>query len=448
MDTVTVTAPSSKSLSHRALIAAALAPGESVLSDVLESRDIYATMSCLTACGAALREENGRVLVTGLEHGPLGAVEKQDPPRELFVGESGTTCRLITAVAAAGKGRFRINGEGRMPERPMGELARALAKLGPRIRWEGRPECPPLVIETDGLHGGTTSITLEESSQYLSGLLLAAPLADGPVTIEVAGKKAVSWPYVALTLTVLQDFKIPFVVEIRDGKKWAQRPWRTLKQVVPGEIRFTVTPAPYESGDWRVEGDWSNASYFLAAGALGPRTVRVDGLRAESLQGDRAILDILAAMGATTRCAPGRVTVEPRPLRGLDLDMGRCPDLVPTVAVAAALAQGPTRIRNVAHLRLKESDRLAALAREIGRTGCGVTVLEDGLAIEPAPLPPAGTVLECSSHGDHRMAMSLALFGLRGLEVRLDDPGCVDKSFPGFWSEWAKVLPRAAGGRS
>lgn len=447
MNTVTVSAPSSKSLSHRALIAAALAPGESALYGVLKSRDIAATIACLTACGAAIREENGRMLVTGMEAGPAGSGEKDDAPCELRVGESGTTCRLVTAVAAAGKGRFRITGEGRIPERPVGELVHALEALGPRIHWEGRPGCPPLVIETDGLHSGTTRITLEESSQYLSGLLLAAPLADGPVTVEVTGGKAVSWPYAALTLTILEDFKIPFAVEIRNGRKWTEQPWKTLKTLIPGEIRFTIQPAPYQASDWRVEGDWSNASYFLTAGALGPRAVRMTGLRAESLQGDRAILDILAIMGAAVRCAPGEVSVEPRVLRGLSVDLGRCPDLVPTVAVAAAMAQGPTRITNVAHLRLKESDRLAALAQEIGRTGCRVQVLEDGLAIEPAPLPPAGTELLCSSHGDHRLAMSLALFGLRGLKVRLDDPGCVAKSFPEFWEQWARIVPDAPDAR-
>ena len=258
-----------------------------------------------------------------------------------------------------------------------------MEKLGARFTWKEKHGCPPFVLEAQGLAGGNVDVDVSESSQYLSGLLLAAPMAAGTLVLTVAGNKVVSWPYVALTLQVLTDCSIAFVVETRESGTWSRADWRDIKEARPGQVRFIVSPGAYKARNRRVEGDWSNASYFLAAGAIGPNPVTVAGLRPDSLQGDRFMLDILERMGANVAWNGNDVTVSPGELAGIDVDMGACPDIVPTVAVTAALGQGVTEIRNVAHLRIKESDRLSAVAAELGRIGARVEVLEDGLRIDP-----------------------------------------------------------------
>lgn len=438
MRVVSIQAPASKSMSHRALIAAALAPGESRASGLLDSQDIRRTRACLTACGARFDGGFDAVTVTGMAQGPRGGTPER--PADMNVGESGTTCRLLAGVLAAGQGVFRIHGEGRMHERPIGEVFRALESQNVLADYEAAPGYPPVVLRTRGLPGGSLSISMEESSQYLSGLLLAGPLARGPLSISVAGSKVVSWPYVALTLQVLEDFGVPATVELLQDGTWVAAPRGQAFEARPGAIRFAMKPGTYQARAYEVEGDWSNASYFLAAGALGPHPVSVSGLRSDSLQGDRAILEILARMGAAVSWKDGRVLVEPAQggLKGADLDMGHCPDLVPTVAVAASLGRGETTIRNVAHLRIKESDRLGALASEIARAGCGAELLSDGIRVIPGTVVTDREV-PFLAYGDHRMAMSLSLYGLAGVPVALDNPGCVAKSFPGFFDQWDKV---------
>ncbi len=365
-------------------------------------------------------------------------------------------------MLAAGEGLFRIHGAARMHERPIGELTDALATLGAGVAFEGKPGCPPLLLQAHGLNPALTGkdgllrLGMDVSSQYFSGLLLAAPLCPAPLCVELAGRKAVSWPYVGLTLQCLTDFGISFRVETRKDEEapWQVLPegaWRGLAEARPGRLRITVRPGAYQSGDYTVEGDWSGASYFLAAGALGRRPVRVQGLRADSLQGDRAMLDILRKMGARVEMEAEAVTVYPSALHGVALDMGSCPDLVPTVAVLAAFAQGSTRISNVAHLRVKESDRISAPAEELAKTGVTVDQLSDGMLIsglagrgcgrQNAPRLPEG--LNLCAHNDHRMAMSLALLALQEpglrMETRLDDPTVVRKSFPQFWEVWSRL---------
>lgn len=439
---IIVNAPASKSLSHRTLIAAALANGQSEISSVLDSDDITRTRDCLAACGAVIEERDGALVVTGMENGPEGGnadgKHKDEAPHELYMHESGTTCRLMTGVAAAGRGTFRVHGAPRMHQRPMAELTTALSGLGARFKFEEKDGFLPFVMTAKGYAKKTVDITLEESSQYLSSLLLGAPLADRPVTVSVTGEKAVSWPYVALTLRIMEDFKADFAVEIREGKSWKEVPWRSVRGVTPGKVRFTVQPSGYRATDYIVEGDWSNASYLLAAGALGQRPVLLKGLAADSLQGDRAILDILSQMGADTKVTFKGIQVSPSRLRGVNVNMGRCPDLVPTVAVCAAFASTPTTIENVAHLRIKETDRLAACAAEVARAGADTEIAGDSLIIRPARLPK-GREVEFKTYNDHRMAMSMTLFELAGLEVSLDNPGCVNKSFPGFFEEWKKI---------
>ncbi|NDV19383.1 3-phosphoshikimate 1-carboxyvinyltransferase [Pseudodesulfovibrio sp. JC047] len=440
---IIINAPASKSLSHRTLIAAALANRVSEISSVLDSDDITRTRDCLTACGATIAEKAGNLVVSGMESGPKGGnadrKHKKDAPHELFMHESGTTCRLMTAVAAAGHGTFLVHGAPRMHERPMAELVKALKKLGASFEFKEKDGHLPFVMTCKGYTGKKVEISLEESSQYLSGLLLGAPLASHETTITVTGKKAVSWPYVALTLRIMEDFKAGFDVQIKDGKQWESVPWRSVKAVTPGTIRFIVKPTGYDSTDYQVEGDWSNASYFLAAGAIGRRPVLIKGLAADSLQGDRAIMDILSQMGASIKVSFDGILVEPGSLHGITVDMGRCPDLVPTVATVAAFASTPTTITNVAHLRLKETDRLKACALEISRTQTQTEIVDDSLIIRPSRVPN-GHCINFDTYGDHRMAMAMSLFQLGGIDVILDNPGCVNKSFPGFWDEWKKII--------
>jgi len=432
---IVISAPASKSVSHRLLICAALAEGDSRVTGVLESQDLDHTRACLSAMGAVIEGKGGDYAVRGVAGVPRGGAAE---PAVLDVGESGTTCRLIVAVAAAGQGRFTVSGRGRMHDRPIGELTRVLEGLGARIAFPGKPDCPPLDVTASGLSGGAVEITLEESSQYLSGLLLASPLAAGPLTILVTGEKAVSWPYVAVTLTAMRDCGVPVCVEIRRGEAWMATDPAAVTRAEPGRLRFMCRPGRYLPGTRQVEGDWSNASYFLAAGALGARPVRVENLRQDSAQGDTAMVDILGRMGARLTQDATSVIVYPTPLSGITVDMGHCPDLVPTIAACAAMAVGVTTIRNVAHLRLKESDRLAALADNLTRAGARATVTPDGLVIEPGLIPPHDTV-SFATYDDHRMAMSMALFGLGGVTARFDNPGCVAKSFPHFFDEWSKL---------
>jgi 3-phosphoshikimate 1-carboxyvinyltransferase len=402
---------------------------------VLDSDDLRMTRGCMSRMGAGIAEEGGSLVVDGVAGKPAGGTPHD--PAVLEVHESGTTCRLVTGIAGAGQGAFRVQGAPRMHERPIAELAETLQNQGVDVKWLGTTGCPPLLLETTGLAGGDMAITMEESSQYLSGLLLAAPMAAKSSTIAVTGSKIVSWPYVALTLQVMHDFGVPVRVEKLVGDAWAEADWRDPGKVEPKRLRFRVDPGAYRAREYSVEGDWSNASYFLAAGALGG-PVTVHGLRRDSVQGDRAIADILAAMGADVRWEDDALTVSGGDLHGVELDMRTSPDIVPTVAVTAAQATGPTTIRGVAHLRIKECDRLDATATEINRAGGKVEVLDDGLRIEPVPLK-AGQRVDFTTYGDHRIAMSMSLLELAGVDVHFDNPGCVSKSFPGFWDQWKLI---------
>ncbi|MCR5813785.1 MAG: 3-phosphoshikimate 1-carboxyvinyltransferase [Desulfovibrio sp.] len=461
---VSIDVPGSKSLSHRYLIGAALASGQSTLRHVQNSSDIDVTRALLQQIGAEIEPLSGEDLsvrgVGGQVRGGSGS------PLDCNVGESGTSCRLLSAVFAAGDGLFRIFGQGRMHERPVEDLCHALTRLGAGVIYTGKTGCPPFLLQARGLNPdlvkGELSIGMDASSQYFSGLLLAAPMCPTSLVLELGGNKAVSWPYVGLTLQCLTDFGLSFTVATRPNKtaEWKtleSGAWREVALAVPGCLRITVQPGAYQSGVYDIEGDWSQASYFLAAGALGSRPVCVRGLREDSLQGDRIILDILCKMGAQLTLGDNAVTVFPSALHGVDLDMSSCPDLVQTVAVLAAFAHGSTRIRNVAHLRFKESDRIAAPVEELGKVGVVADTLSDGLLISGKggnvhhkrgesvlPSLPEGAML--SSHNDHRMAMALALLDLVNpdlhVEKRLDDATVVKKSFPDFWTKWQCVLAK------
>ena len=443
--TGTVPAPPSKSFSHRKLIAASLAGGISRLSRVLESDDTFRTMEVLRSVGAGIeRTAAGEYAVTGLGGPPQGG---RRTPVGCFINESGTSCRLLTAILATGDGLFAVDGGKRLRQRPMAELVETLAALGSNIAYEAEQGFLPLTITARGLaqlgEESWLPVRADVSSQFLSGLLLAAPLARGGLRILLAGEKTVSWPYVSLTLQTLEDSGCRFDLSVLDDKTWVETGWRAMRAAHPGATRYRVHPGGYNplTGDAAVvEGDYSGASYLLAAGAAGPSPVTVTGLRRDSLQGDRAILDILEDMGAPVSWNGTGVTVSPGPLRGIDRDMGECPDIVLTVAALACLAQGPTTIRGVPHLRDKESDRLQAPALELAKTGALVTFTDDYLHIVPPTERPAGSYA-FRVYNDHRMAMSLALLERAGARVSLDDPACVAKSFPGFWDAWRVVHP-------
>ncbi len=428
-------APPSKSMSHRALLVAGLARGESRLSNILVSDDLTHTRACLQALGADISDADGDIVVRGVS-GNISARNGQTVL--LDVGESGTTCRLVAAIAAAGRGSFEISGRGRMHQRPIRSLEAALAPLGVDFQYLGLDGCPPVLISSSGLSGGETDISLDDSSQYLSGILLASTMAEDRLTINIAGQKVVSWPYVNLTLQVMEEFGIVPEIQVWQQKAWHKAGAQQIDKVEPGQVRFIVSPGFFSSRDYQVEGDFSNGSYLLAAGALGRKAVLVQGLNSESRQGDKAILDILEKMGAEVKRSDQGIMVRGGSLKGLDLDMGASPDLVPTVAVLASLARGRTRISNVAHLKIKESDRLLGVYNEVSKTGCRCELLDDGLVIDPVEIQK-GSKIDFSTYDDHRMAMSLSLYELAGIRVHLDNPGCVNKSFPGFWHEWEKV---------
>lgn len=450
----TVQAPSSKSLSHRMLLGAALAHGESVVDQVLESRDLECTRGVLEAAGVgmAFTSSHGSACYTVQGVGGLlrgGSTE----PVSCDVHESGTTCRLLTALLASGQGLFAMHGVARLHERPLEELLRALTALGAQFTCLEKPGHAPYILQAQGLRvdalpEGELELCLAESSQYLSGLLLAAPQANGPVRIRLRGPM-VSWPYVLLTLQVMEAFGVPVQVEQKSPNGWQPYAWnnpanRSLPlDFDPESLRFTVQPAPYRAGHYVVEGDWSGASYLLAAGALGPQPVRVNNLRPDSLQGDAAMLSILRAMGARVETEENAVTVYPSPLQGIAVNVASCPDIAPTLAVLAAAASGTTRIFGAAHLHYKECDRIAAPVAELAKAGIRAEAREDGLLVYGMGLTSSSAFsfphpLQLSSWGDHRIAMSLSLLERMGAEVHFDDPDVVTKSFPHFWDT---VLP-------
>lgn len=440
MNSTNITAPPSKSMSHRAAIAAALAKGNSRLFNILESEDLSKTLDCLQKLGTKINPKNNFLEIRGINPS-LGSIEDSEV-LDLNVGESGTTCRLITPLVALAGKPCRIYGEGRMSERPIGELTRALQKQGAEITWLREKGYPPFVIESQGLTGNEIEISLEQSSQFLSGLLLAAPFAENSTYIYISGNKAVSLPYVGLTLQVMQEFGISAKLETCTSGLWKESKLDSDLEIVPGKIRFFVNPGNYKPRDYSVEGDWSNASYFLAAASLFSPGVNLQNLLGESLQGDREMLEILRRMGAICTDHGDSISVQPAELRGTELDMGNCPDLVPTVAVLSSLAKSPSRIFNVAHLRIKESDRLSALAAEISKTGCDIRVTPDGLDIKPLDIA-RGEKVDFKTYGDHRLAMSLCLYELAGIRPNLDQPECVKKSFPDFWEKWEQVRKTA-----
>jgi 3-phosphoshikimate 1-carboxyvinyltransferase len=429
----TVRLPGSKSLSIRALAAAALADGASRIVGLLEADDTQFMCEALRALGFDISaDQNGDTLVRGAG-GFIPQVEA-----DLYGGNSGATVRFCIALAALGYGDYRIDGSARMRQRPVGELVEALSTLGVRIGYEGESGYPPVVVRAQGLSGGEVRVGGAPSSQIVSALLLAAPGARGDVLIEVDAHLP-SRPYVAMTLAVMCAFGVevlhtsgfspPPFAKGREG--WGTHPVQMTRFVVPAPQRYRAT-------NYTVEPDASSASYFLAAPAIAGGRVTVEGVGTSSVQGDVRFVDVLAQMGCRVQRDASALTVEgpAQRLRGVDVDLGDMPDVVPTLAVTACFAEGPTTIRNIAHLRFKETDRLAALGAELRQLGADVDVYPDGLTIHPPAHPRAARI---DVHDDHRLAMSFALAGLAVDGVEIENPACVSKSFPGFWEAWEQM---------
>jgi 3-phosphoshikimate 1-carboxyvinyltransferase len=398
-----VTILGSKSYTHRALILSSLADGESVLINALRCEDTEHTVQALTRFGVAALWESDGVRVQG-RGGEFKATDDG-----IDVGHSGTSMRFLTALAALKKGTTLLDGSERMRKRPMGELLNGLGELGVKAYSQKADGCPPVIVESQGLKGGTTRIKGKESSQFLSGLLMVAPYALRDVHIEVIGSLS-SKPYVEITRDVMSAFG----VEIQN------QGYRSF---------FVKAGQRYLPQEYRIEGDASNASYFFSAAAVCRRRIKVRNLNPATIQGDIGFLEILERMGCRVTRGSDWIEVMGEELHGVEVDMNEMPDLVPTLAVTAAFARGKTLIQNIGHLRFKESDRIHALAAELSKMGIQAKEREDGLEIEGGK-PHAA---EIETYEDHRMAMSFAIAGLAVAGIKIKGERCVVKSFPGFW---------------
>lgn len=404
-----VRVPGSKSLTQRALVAAALARDNSFIGNALVSEDTLHLIDGLRALGANILSAFGGFFVSGT------AGEIANSGKEIFLGNNGTALRFLTALACLGKGKYVLTGEKRLCERPVGALVEALQNLGVDISC--RNNCPPVEINANGLPGGKIILQDIESSQYVSALLLCAPYAKKGIDLTLQGD-VVSTPYIDLTISVMNDF----------GAK--------INQTSKHEYHVD-TGKIYRGCEYYVEGDASSASYFFLAAALLKKPIRVSGISRKSKQGDIRLLNILEELGCKVRSSEDWIEVAGADLAcgNFTFDLNDMPDMVPTLALLSAFRQGQTVINNVPHLRIKESNRLAALVTELNRIGIEAREAPDGLIIQGGVPVPA----KIETYNDHRMAMSFAVAGLvvSGIEIR--DKKCVNKSFPQFWQELKKI---------
>jgi 3-phosphoshikimate 1-carboxyvinyltransferase len=382
----------------------------SQLTGALDSEDTRVMVECLQQLGARIEWERAncvaRVQGTGgrLRNGELS----------LYVENSGTTMRFLTSLCCLGSGAYRLDGNARMRERPIGDLMHGLRSLGVRCDSELANDCPPVLVMAHGLPGGDADVAGDISSQFLSGLLLSAPYAQTAVRLRVTGK-LVSRPYVEMTIRVMRSFGVEVAEEALQ--------------------RFQISGGHYRATNYAIEPDASAASYFWGGAAITGGSVLVKGLNWQSLQGDVRFCDCLRRMGCRVEDSATGLHVHGRPLHGIDVDMSDISDTVPTLAVVALFAQGPTTIRGVAHVRHKESDRIADLARELRKLGAGVDEFPDGLRIVPQPLRAA----TLATYDDHRMAMALSLVGLMVSGIVIEGPSCVAKTYPEFFADLRRL---------
>jgi 3-phosphoshikimate 1-carboxyvinyltransferase len=401
-----VRVPGSKSITNRALLVAALADGPSTLRRPLVSDDTEVMTRALRRLGVAVDDAGEDWSIEG------SGARLREPDGPLHVGNSGTTARFLTAAACLVEGTVVIDGDPRMRERPIADLVHALTALGGRCEILGADGCPPVRVRGGELPGGPAAIDASRSSQYVSAVLLSAPYAKRDVELELAGGRLISRPYVDLTLQVMRAFG-------------AEADWTE-----GGGLRV-ASGARYAGRDYAIEPDASAAAYPFCAAAIAGGRVRVEGIPRDSIQADLGLLPLLAEMGCRVERGDDYVEVEgpDAPLRPVDADLNDLPDASLALAVVALFADGPSHIRNVGSLRIKETDRLAALESELGRLGARARAGAEDLTIEPGPLRGA----EVHTYRDHRMAMAFALAGLRVPGVAIQDPGCVAKTWPDYF---------------
>jgi 3-phosphoshikimate 1-carboxyvinyltransferase len=403
---VEIAVPGSKSHTNRALLCAALADGTSTLSGALFADDTDAMMRALRTLGLRLHADQARASV--VVEGCRG--DLPPGPASLDVAQSGTTSRFVLALLTLGRGSYVLDGSDQLRARPLGPLVAALSELGATIRGDRLP----LTVEAAGLRTARVELPGSISSQFLSGLLMAAPYATATracpaVVVELPGP-LVSKPYVDLTVATMASFGASVV---NDGYR-----------------RFTIEPQRYRAARVQIEPDASAASYFFAAAAITGGRVRVRGLGPGTLQGDLRFVDVLEQMGATVRRAEAWTEVVGGPLRGIDVDLSDISDTAQTLAAVATFASSPTRVRGIGFIQNKETDRLAAVVRELTKLGIRAEKDADGFTVHPGRPRPG----QVATYDDHRMAMSFALLGLVHPGIALEDPGCVAKTFPAFFA--------------
>ncbi len=409
---VEIAIPGSKSITNRALLLTALADGPSMLENALFSEDSHWFVDCLRKLGIVVDTNEAAATITVRGQGGQFPATQAD----LFVGNSGTTARFMTAAAVLGQGDYRFDGVPRMRQRPIGKLLASLRDLGASITSDN--DCFPLIVHANSLRGGTTDLDATDSSQLLSGLLMVAPYAQQDVTINILGT-VVSQPYIDITLRMMSHFGI--VADNNHYRKYS---------IQAGQR--------YRAQRYVIEPDASNATYFFAAAAVTGGRVRVPHLNADSLQGDAHFVDLLERMGCTITRAADYIEVQgPQRLKGIDdvLDMNAISDTVQTLAAIAPLADAPITIRNIEHIRHKETDRISAVVTELRKLGARVDEYPDGLTIYPSALQPAAV----DTYDDHRMAMAFSVTGLVTPGIRINNPACTAKTFPDFFTRFERL---------
>lgn len=406
--------PGSKSLSNRILLLAALAEGTTTITNLLDSDDVKHMLNALSKLGIRyeLSEDRTECTLQGAGQA-LGATTS-----ELFLGNAGTAMRPLCAALCLGEGEYHLTGEPRMYERPIGDLVDALRELGADITYLGDENFPPLLIKANGLNGGEVSIKGNISSQFLTALLMAAPMASEDLIINVDGE-LVSKPYIDITLHTMALFGVNVVND--NYERFTIKSGQTYRS--PGEVM--------------VEGDASSASYFLAAAAIAGGTVRVYGVGANSVQGDKRFAEVLEAMGASVTYGPTYIEVtRGATLKAVDMDMNHIPDAAMTIATTALFAEGTTAIRNIYNWRVKETDRLSAMATELKKVGATVVEGDDFIEVTP---PAQLTHAAIDTYDDHRMAMCFSLVCLSNTPVTINDPGCTRKTFPEYFDLFKQI---------
>lgn len=410
----TVRLPGSKSITNRVLLLAALSGvGKTVVRGALDAEDTRVMIAALQKLGVPLDDRKFAEIIVP------GRAGKFSRKKDLFLGNAGTAFRSLTAaLALASRGEYRLMGVPRMHERPIGDLVKALHAFGAHVDYVGEAGYPPLAIKRGQIDTRRpVKVRGDVSSQFVSALLMALPLAGGG-TIEIEGE-LVSKPYVEITMNLMRRF----------GVDIARHEWR----------KFRVSNAKYLSpGEIHVEGDASSASYFLAAGALAGGPVRVEGVGKDSIQGDVRFTEVLEKMGAKVSCGSDWIEISSHSgLKGFDLDLNHIPDAAMTAAVLALFAEGPTTIRNIGNWRVKETDRVAAMAKELRKLGAGVEEGSDFIRVEPGKKVNPGISID--TYNDHRMAMCFSLVSLAGVPVTINDPDCVAKTFPDYFKTFASI---------